>query len=143
MSDKTYTGRCFCGAVELTVTGAPAGMGYCHCASCRSWGAAPVNGFTLWKTDTVKVTKGATNIGAYNLTERSRRQWCKSCGGHVMSAHPHWDLIDVFAATIPDFPFDPQVHVNYGETVLRMNDGKPKFKDLPAEMGGSGEQVNE
>jgi hypothetical protein len=129
MSDKTYTGRCFCGAVELTVTGAPAGMGYCHCASCRSWGAAPVNGFTLWKTDTV--------------TERSRRQWCKSCGGHVMSAHPHWDLIDVFAATIPDFPFDPQVHVNYGETVLRMNDGKPKFKDLPAEMGGSGEQVNE
>jgi hypothetical protein len=30
------------------------------------------------------------------------------------------------------------VHVHYQETVLPMRDGKPKFKDIPAEMGGSG-----
>jgi hypothetical protein len=30
MSDKTYKGSCFCGAVQLEVTGEPAGMGYCH-----------------------------------------------------------------------------------------------------------------
>ena len=37
MSDTSvYAGRCFCGAVELTVTGAPAVMGYCHCADCRA-----------------------------------------------------------------------------------------------------------
>jgi hypothetical protein len=28
--------------------------------------------------------------------------------------------------------------VNYQETVLHIHDGKPKFKDMPAEMGGSG-----
>jgi len=32
---KTYQGSCFCGAVQFTVTGEPAAMGYCHCSSCR------------------------------------------------------------------------------------------------------------
>ena len=27
----THKGQCFCGAVELEVSGAPEGMGYCHC----------------------------------------------------------------------------------------------------------------
>jgi hypothetical protein len=28
--------------------------------------------------------------------------------------------------------------VNYGATVLHIHDGKTKFKDMPAQMGGSG-----
>ena len=47
MTESTYKGSCFCGAVELTVTGKPEVMGFCHCDSCRAWAAAPVNGFTL------------------------------------------------------------------------------------------------
>jgi len=35
------------------------------------------------------------------------------------------------------------VHVNYAEAVLRMQDGLPKLKDFPAELGGSGEAVAE
>ena len=46
MSENTYNGSCFCGAVQLTVSGAPAAMGYCHCESCRHWSAGPVNAFT-------------------------------------------------------------------------------------------------
>ncbi|HEU0202612.1 MAG TPA: hypothetical protein VFR86_19540, partial [Burkholderiaceae bacterium] len=53
---KTYHGRCFCGAVEFTVSGEPAAMGYCHCESCRSWSASPVNAFTLWQPDAVRIT---------------------------------------------------------------------------------------
>jgi hypothetical protein len=41
------------------VTGDPAAMGYCHCDSCRQWSAGPVNSFTLWKQDALKVTEGA------------------------------------------------------------------------------------
>jgi hypothetical protein len=135
---KSYNGRCFCGAVELTVTGEPVAMGYCHCESCRSWSASPVNAFTLWSPDSVKVTKGANNIASFNKTPASQRQWCKTCGGHLMTAHPAWNLVDVFAATIPDFPYQAGVHVNYQETRLRLKDGLPKMKDVPAEMGGSG-----
>jgi hypothetical protein len=134
----SYQGQCFCGSVQLTVRGEPAGMGYCHCASCRSWSAGPVNAFTLWKPDAVTVTKGADNIGTFNKTPKSSRKWCKTCGGHLFTEHPAWDLVDVYAATIPDFPHQAGVHVHYQETVLPMKDGVPKMKDLPKEMGGSG-----
>lgn len=138
---KTTKGRCFCGAVEVTVTGAPEAMGYCHCESCRAWAAAPVNAFTLWKTANVKVTKG--RLGTYAKTPTSRRQYCRQCGGHVLTAHPAWDLVDVYAAILPGLRFKPQVHVHYGERSLRIEDGLPKFKDMPKEMGGTGKRLRE
>jgi len=142
MADK-HTGTCFCGAVALEVTGAPEGMGYCHCSSCRSWSAGPVNAFTLWKPENVKVTKGSQFVGHFKKSEMSDRQFCTKCGGHLMTGHPTLGLTDVFAATIPSLKFAPGVHVNYSETVLRMKDGLPKLKDFPAELGGSGIAVPE
>src|SRR3954471_15106725 len=91
MSDKTFNGQCFCGAVRITVTGEPAAAGYCHCSSCRSWSAGPVNAFTLWKPESVAITRGADKVGEYHQTGRSFRQWCKECGGHLMTRHPHWN----------------------------------------------------
>jgi hypothetical protein len=140
---SVYKGKCFCGAVEITVDGEPVGSGYCHCASCRSWSAAPVNAFTLWKKDAVTVTKGRENVGEFHKTGRSYRKWCKTCGGHLFTEHPEWNLIDVYAATIPEFSFKPGVHVNYAQTTLRMKDGLPKLKDFPAELGGTGEALLE
>jgi hypothetical protein len=142
MADK-YRGSCFCGAVEIEVTGEPAAMGYCHCRSCRHWSAGPVNAFTLWPPAAVKVTKGENNIITYNKTPVSYRKTCKLCGGHVMTDHPPLKLVDVYAAIIPDLKFKPGVHVNYQETVLPMKDGLPKFKDFPADFGGSGEMLKE
>jgi hypothetical protein len=129
--------------VQFTVSGEPAVMGYCHCDSCRRWSAGPVNAFTLWKPEALTVIRGKEKIGMYHKTPRSHRQWCTSCGGHLYTEHPHWGLLDVYAATIPAFPFNPAVHVNYQETVLRINDGLPKLKDLPKEMGGSGIVIDE
>ena len=99
-------------------------MGYCHCSSCRSWSAGPVNAFTLWKPENVKVTKGAQFIGRFKKTETSDRQFCTKCGGHLMTDHPTFGLTDVYAATIPTVAFTPGVHVNYAETVLR-DEGRP------------------
>ena len=142
MSDS-YNGSCFCGAVRFTVAGEPAAMGYCHCESCRQWSAGPVNAFSLWKPEAVRVTQGADKIGTYNKTPRSARKFCKTCGGHLFTEHPHWNLTDVYAAVIPGFSFKPGVHVNYQESVLHIKDGVPKLKDLPKEMGGSGAGVPE
>lgn len=137
-SDRTYEGSCFCGAVQVAVSGAPEAMGYCHCESCRSWSASPVNAFTLWKQESVRVTRGAENLGTYSKTPKSYRKYCKTCGGHLLAEHPGWGLVDVYAAAIAKFPFKAAVHVNYQETVLPIKDGAPKFKDVPKEMGGSG-----
>jgi hypothetical protein len=140
---QIYKGSCFCGAVELTVTGEPVAAGFCHCSSCRSWSASPVHAFSLWKPDAVKITKSEGGIGVCHKTEKSYRKFCMTCGGHLLTDHPPWGLIDVYAATIPSYRHEPKLHVNYAETVLRIKDGLPKMKDLPEAMGGSGATLPE
>ena len=136
-------GQCFCGSVQLEATGQPAAMGYCHCHSCRSWSAAPVNAFSLWKPEDVRITKGAEHVATFQKTPFSQRQYCAKCGGHLMTNHPTLGVIDVYAATLPTLTFKPGLHINYAETVLPMHDGLPKLKDLPAEFGGSGDVIPE
>jgi hypothetical protein len=140
---KTFTGHCFCGAVQFTVSGEPAAMGYCHCSSCRCWSAGPVNAFTLWPLDSVRITRGAEDVAGYHKSEQSYRKWCRVCGGHLMTDHPLIGLTDVYAPLIPDLSFKPALHVNYGEAVLRIKDGLPKLKDFPSEFGGSGIELAE
>ena len=138
-----YAAECFCGTVKFTVIGNPEAMGYCHCTSCRRWSAGPINAFSLWKPDAVKITAGEESIASFQKSENSIRKWCKACGGHLFTEHPIWGLIDVYAAVLPQLPFKPALHVNYQETVLPMHDGLPKEKDFPKELGGSGELVPE
>src|SRR6266481_1156244 len=102
-------GGCFCGAIEVEATGAPEAMGYCHCNSCRSWSASPVNAFTLWKADAVKVKAGAEHVANFENTSFSKLKFCKVGGGHVLSGHNPVGLIDVYAATIPTLKFEPAV----------------------------------
>lgn len=140
---KKYQGGCFCGAVRLSLTGDAFVMGYCHCDSCRHWSAGPVNTFTLWNADQVKVVQGEDQLATYNKTPASTRTWCKSCGGHVMNQHPSLGIVDVFAPVIEDFEFRPSMHVHYQETVLQLHDGLVKMKDAPEDWGGSGETLSE
>jgi hypothetical protein len=103
----TYKGECFCGTVHVEVSGEPEAMGYCHCQSCRSWSAAPVTAFSLWKPDAVRITEGAEHVAMFQKTKFSQRQYCKKCGGHLMNNHPTIGLVDVYAATIPTLRFGP------------------------------------
>lgn len=141
--DDTYKGSCFCGEVEFEVTGTPAVMGYCHCEDCRTWSAAPINAFSLWVPDNVRITKGEARIGTFNKTEHSYRKFCTSCGGHLMTDHPGMKLVDVYASVLQSFIHEPTLHVHYGSKTVSMKDGLPKFKDLPADYGGSGEMLTE
>lgn len=146
--DHDHHASCFCGAVEFKLKGRPELMAYCHCDSCRTWSAGPVSEFTLWKPDAIEFIKGENNLGSFDKNSSqtggdvlSERTWCKSCGGHVFTKHPGMGLVDVPAVLIKELPFNPAFHVNYQETILPINDELPKFKDLPAEAGGSGELV--
>ena len=140
---STHKGECFCGMVHIEVTGEPEGMGYCHCRSCRSWSGGPINAWSLWKPTAVRVTSGNDSVATFAKSPQSERKYCRKCGGHLMTNHPSLGLVDVYDATIPTLKFVPGVHINYAETVLPMRDGLPKMKDVPAEFGGSGEQLAE
>jgi len=140
MSDARYTGRCFCGAVQIEVKGDPAVSAYCHCKDCCRWLAAPIHGATLWKTGDVRVVQGAELLGTYKKTDRSHRQFCTRCGGGVMVGHPGMGMIDVMSEVIPDYPFRPTMHVNYESKSISMRDGLPKYKGFPR-PDGSGDML--
>ena len=142
-SNHAHKGQCFCGQVEVEVHGEPAGQGYCHCQSCRSMSGAPLRGFTLWSQDAVRITRGEDKLKGYNKMGFSDRQHCSDCGGQVLIQHPTIGMTDVHSAMLPDFPFEPALHVNYQERLLPIRDGLPKLKDFPAELGGSGETLPE
>ena len=140
---KTYSGRCFCGAVEFEIGGEPFAQGFCHCESCRQWSGTPVTAFSLWPYGSVTFTKGEDQVGAFNKTAKSTRKWCRKCGGHILTESEKYGFADVFPAGISDLRFEPAMHVHYQEAVLRIKDGLPKWKDAPKEAGGSGESLAE
>ncbi len=116
----THAGTCFCGAVEIEVTGAPLEMGYCHCSSCRAYSGEPVSSYILWKAEDVRVAKGEEFLGAFNKTGMSNRRFCSKCGGHLMTEHPGMGITDMRPAMTPSVPFVPAVHLNYAEAVRPM-----------------------
>lgn len=143
MADDNYEAGCPCGAVKLEISGEPAVQAYCHCESCRTWLGAPVSAATLWPTPNVRVVRGADNLGLYKRTEASHRQFCRTCGAPVLIGHPGLGLTDIPAVSVRGLKYTPTVHVNYGEKVMSVRDGLPKFKDFPKDFGGSGEMLPE
>ena len=143
MSEKRYSAKCFCGQIELEVTGDPIFQGFCHCDSCRSWLGAPVHAATLWPLENVSISRGAEVLATYKKSDRSHRKHCTVCGGHVINAHREEGFIDVRAPVLKDFIFKPTIHVHYGERILSMHDDLPKYKDLPSEFGGSGTLIED
>ena len=142
MSD-THNGACFCGAVQIELTGEPNMMGYCHCTDCAEWAGAPVNAFSLWSPENVKITAGEDKLASYARTPASHRRFCRDCGGHVLSEHPDMGMTDVYLNIVPTLQHQGTMHIFYGEKSMSVPDGLPKFKDMPAEFGGSGEMLSD
>ncbi len=142
MTDVEYTGKCYCGAVEVIVKGPPVGSGYCHCLSCRKWHAAPINAFSLWNETDVSITgdciKSAVDLGSLRVS-------CAKCGGNVANKRPERKMIVVYPMTLvgSGVPFEPFGHIFYSERVMDVNDGLPKFEDRPETFGGSGKVIKE
>jgi hypothetical protein len=143
MADAKRTSRCMCGAVQLELSGEPGVMAYCHCESCRGWLGAPVHAASLWPSASVKIVKGADQLGLYKRTEASHRKFCVRCGTPVLIDHPAMGMIDVPAGGIEGLAYKPGLHVHYGERVMSVRDGLPKFKDFPKDFGGSGDVLPE
>src|ERR1700692_2272555 len=63
--------------------------------------------------EAVRITSGAEHVATLQKTEFGQHQYCAKCGGHLMTDHPPFGLVDVFAATLPTLKFTRGVHVVY------------------------------
>ena len=80
-----------------------------------------------------------------SVSEASGRVSCAKCGGCVANQKPRIDMTVVYPMTLAGSGFDyqPSSHIFYTERVMDFADGLPKFVDLPSQLGGSGETVDE
>lgn len=152
----TYSGKCHCGQVSFTTKGEPLFAQYCHCNKCRevashcqreqdhigySWTAA-------FLTANLHFEQGEDNLLAIRRNNATLYE-CGIChcliyGISIDPALQQGIGINannfVFAGNIPD-TFLPVRHVYYTDRKQDIDDILPKFKDMPTELGGSGELV--
>ena len=140
--DADYGGGCLCGRVEVRVAGAPAVAGFCHCASCRTWHAAPVNAWASWPAAAVEIVRGADALESF-AHGHSLRHWCRHCGTGVMNRLGDWTVVYAMVLANSGYVHQASCHIHCDESVFDLQDGLPKYVDYPAEWGGSGKTVPE
>lgn len=80
MTTDTLSGRCLCGAVEITVAGAhDPRPGACHCRMCQRWSGGVFMCFEA-QADAVTVTGDVTCFASSAFSERA---FCPRCGSHL------------------------------------------------------------
>ena len=145
-SSPTYHAQCYCGAVKLQAEGKPLLQGYCHCSTCRQRSAAPMIGYTIWSEASVKITDGPDLLNRFPQPDRpeaSKWMSCQVCGCAIGTHITTRGMIDILIGAFRDFPFQPQAHLNYGDAIIRMADGLPKYRNMPGQSGGSDELMPE
>jgi hypothetical protein len=142
---------CLCGACEVTTTtAAPKWVANCHCSQCRRTMCASYATLAGFDPDTVNVTKGAENLVSYT-TGREERFSCKTCNSKVYAHLHHLNHKAIYADmfTTPNHGpdgkiaagFAPTMHIMYTSGNTNVQDGLPKYVDLPAAFGGSDKTV--
>ncbi|MBX2837213.1 MAG: GFA family protein [Gammaproteobacteria bacterium] len=72
------TGRCYCGAKQLSSSQEPKAVAYCHCDDCRRVSGAPVAAFAAFDEAALTVTP---NEGKrVEVNEGVSRSFCDVCG---------------------------------------------------------------
>ena len=107
-----------------------------------------MNAWAIWPDAAVELRAGREQLGEFNREGPggpSGRSFCTRCGGAVFNRKVQIGMTVVYAVTLAEagFVFEPTFHCFYGEGVLAMADGLPKYEDLPAPLGGSGKRLDE
>ncbi|MDR2014686.1 MAG: GFA family protein [Azoarcus sp.] len=77
MSEKTKSGHCLCGAVQVSAVLANHEAGVCHCKMCQRWIGGP---FVAIACTPETVFKGKDAIVVYPSSDWAERGFCKRCG---------------------------------------------------------------
>lgn len=89
----TYTGRCACGQVTLSIEGEPAATRQCWCRQCQQIASGGPTNNATFLTENVKI-KGDVASGTFTAASGNtvKQAFCPSCGAHIYgqsSARPH------------------------------------------------------
>jgi hypothetical protein len=119
----------------MTTSGAPISPGYCHCRSCQTWHGAPFSGRSAWPADQVEITE---EIRVSSKDPVSGRVSCAGREANIANLKSEWGTVALYPAVIGEATFEPQFNLHYGERLIDLADGMPKFLNAPERIGGDG-----
>ena len=130
MSQMIAKGHCYCGAIQIEVSGAPDWVSHCHCDSCRRHSASVVATFAGF--DPKQVTFNTGQPARFTTDDEVTRSFCARCGTPVSYESPRWpDQIHLYIG-IFDEPekFRPKDHVYCEEQIewLKFDDDLPRHE---------------
>lgn len=105
---------CLCGAVRITVTGAPYRVGICHCLDCRKHHGAVFAALAIFPSDAATIT-GVTS-------EFANRHFCPTCGSSVFARSG--DEIEIALGCLDE---PSQLVPTYENWVIRREHWLPSF----------------
>ena len=125
------TGRCCCGGVSYTLTGAKSAQ-CCHCSICRRVTGAPFISVTGVKPEQADVTlEDGIHLDTYATSSYLTRKRCSRCGAAVFNAVrlKNGMAFDNFMVGLLD---DPSAlarthHIYYADRIVDVDDDLPKF----------------
>jgi hypothetical protein len=128
----------------------------CHCSICRRLQGASFGVLaSFWSAETLRVTRGEDALREYLSPQKFSRMFCGECGSRVFlkfdksglpirSVAIYPTLLEAVreAGSLPQ-ELMPQRHIFYADRLYDIVDGRPKFKDMPSEFGGSGIRLDD
>ncbi|KAH8821318.1 Mss4-like protein [Xylogone sp. PMI_703] len=134
-------GSCHCGKVKYQLKRKqPLASKYCHCTTCQTAHGAPFQWAAIFNKDDINFLNGYHNLSWYHSQEKllERKLPCK-----VSCSYCHSPIMDEGRNMILLFPtlikfkdhedkksFAPTCHIFYGQRVVTIPDGKPKWSGL-------------
>jgi hypothetical protein len=135
------SGRCACGQVCFTANGEPIAQFYCHCRSCQIAHAAPLLAGAMFPASCVTYTGEVRRVTVTAREGATPRFVCTQCGTKVLN-EPRPTLRTVMPALCDTTDwFRPEMHMQWQERMLDVQDDLPKFLDFPEQFGGTGKRV--
>jgi len=135
-----YEGSCHCGRVQYQLSReAPLDAKYCHCSTCQVLHGAPFQWAAIFHKEDINFTHGHHDLGWYESSEKTTRHKlpckvsCAYCRSPVMDEGRN--MILLFPSLIKfkegeKRKFDPTCHMFYGNRLVDIKDGLPKWTGI-------------
>ncbi|KAI1180457.1 SNF2 family N-terminal domain-containing protein [Nemania sp. FL0916] len=142
--EKRYSAQCHCGKVKYWLSRAqPLASKFCHCTDCQALHGAPFQWAAIFQKSDLRFAHGASGLAFYHAPSRTVTQQrhelpakvsCANCRSPIMDEGRNMALVFPgiihFESGEDKKLFDPQCHIFYGQRVVNLPDGKPKWAGL-------------
>jgi len=136
-----YSATCHCGKVKYEISRKkPLDSKLCHCTTCQKSHAAPFQWAAIFHKEDINFSEGHHNLEWYDPSSKSVEHKlpckvrCSFCHSPIMDEGRN--MILLFPSLI-DFKseedrelFKPRLHMFYGERVVDVPDGLPKWEGM-------------